>query len=54
MKAYIATDRGGDCPYSKVVFAETAGKAKAYTAGSDGFEDYVFTEEEAGDFYPKV
>lgn len=44
MKAYEITDRGGFCEYSKIVFAETAGKAKAYAAGSDGFEDFCFTE----------
>ena len=44
MKAYQITDRGGFCEYSKIVFAETAGQAKAYAAGSDGFEDVCFTE----------
>ncbi len=44
MKAYIASDRNGDSPVSTVVFAETAGKARAYVAGSDCFEDYTFTE----------
>ena len=44
MKAYIITDRNGYCEYSKIVFADTAGKAKAYAAGSDGFEDFSFTE----------
>ena len=44
MKAYQITDYGAYCEYSKIVFAETAGKAKAYAAGSDGFEDFSFTE----------
>ena len=44
MKAYQITDRGGYCEYSKIVFAETAGQARAYAAGSDGFEDFTFTE----------
>lgn len=44
MKAYHISDYGGYCEYSKIVFAETAGKAKAYAAGSDGFEDFSFTE----------
>ena len=44
MKAYLITDRGGYCEYSKIAFAETAGQAKAYAAGSDGFEDFCFTE----------
>lgn len=44
MKAYQITDRGGYCEYSKIVFAETSGQAKAYAAGSDGFEDFCFTE----------
>lgn len=30
IKAYSASDRKGDAGYSIVVFAETAGKAKAY------------------------
>lgn len=43
MKAFIATDRNGDEGISLVVFAETAGKAKAYAAGTDTFCDYGFT-----------
>ena len=43
MKAYIASDRNGDEGTCIVVFAETAGKAKAYTAGTDTFCDYGFT-----------
>lgn len=44
MKAYSATDRNGDSPFSIVVFAETAGQAKAYAANSDMFDEYTFTE----------
>lgn len=44
MKAYIASDRNQETGYSTVVFAETAGQAKAYAAHSDMFEDYGFTE----------
>lgn len=44
VKAYIATDRNGDSPYSTVVFAETAGKARACAAGSENFDEYSFTE----------
>lgn len=43
MKAYTATDRNGDEGISLVVFAENAGKAKAYVAGTDEFCDYGFT-----------
>ena len=43
MKAYSVSDRNGDEGYSLVVFAETAGKAKAYAAGTDKFYDYGFT-----------
>ena len=42
MKAYSVSDRNGDgCSF--VVFAETAGKAKAYAAGTDELCDYGFT-----------
>lgn len=44
MKAYTASDRNGDSGYSIVVFAETAGRAKAYAANSETFDDYDFTE----------
>ena len=44
MKAYVASDRNGDSGYSIVVFAETAGQAKAYARNSETFEDYEFTE----------
>lgn len=44
LKAYSASDRNGDTGYSMVVFAETAGKAKAYAAKSDMFDMYDFTE----------
>lgn len=44
MKAYHIRVYGGYCEYSKIVFAETVGKAKAYAAGSDGFEVFGFTE----------
>ena len=44
MKAYQIRDKYGYCEYSKIVFADTSGKAKAYAAGSDGFEDFCFTE----------
>lgn len=43
MKAYLVSDRNGDEGYSLVVFAETAGKAKAYAVGVDEFCDYGFT-----------
>ncbi len=43
MKAYITSDRNGDEGMSLVVFAETAGRAKAYTVGKDEFCDYGFT-----------
>ena len=44
MKAYSASDRNGDSGYSIVVFATTAGQAKAYAANSDEFDEYDFTE----------
>lgn len=44
MKAYIASDRNGDSGSSIVVFAETAGQAKAYACASDMFDEYDFTE----------
>ena len=44
MKAYTASDRNGDTGYSIVVFAETAGQAKAYAAQSDAFDEYGFTD----------
>lgn len=44
IKAYTASDRNGDTGYSIVVFAETAGKAKAYATNSDAFDEYDFTE----------
>lgn len=44
MKAWTASDRNGDSGFSIVVFAETAGKARAYTANSDYFDSYEFTE----------
>lgn len=43
-KAYTASDRNGDTGYSIVVFAETAGQAKAYAAQSDAFDAYDFTD----------
>lgn len=43
MKAYSISDRNGAEGYSLVVFAETAGKAKAYAARTDDFCDYGFT-----------
>ena len=43
MKAYIGTDRNGDEGTAMVVFAETAGKAKAYIANTDTFYDYGYT-----------
>lgn len=43
MKAYEVTDRNGDEGISLIVFADTAGKAKAYAAGTDEFCDYGFT-----------
>ncbi len=44
MKAYIASDRNGDSGCSIVVFAETAGRAKAYAANCETFDCYDFTE----------
>lgn len=44
MKAYIASDRNQETGYSTVIFSETAGQAKAYSAHSDMFEEYGFTE----------
>ena len=44
MKAYTASDRNGDSGYSIVVFAETAGQAKAYARDSDTFDGFEFTE----------
>lgn len=44
MKAYIANDKNCDEPYSEVIFAETAGKAKALAANSETFEEYGFTD----------
>lgn len=44
MKAYTACDRNGDSGYSIVVFAETAGQAKAYACARDLFDAYTFTE----------
>lgn len=44
MKAYIASDRNGDSGYSIVVFAETAGQAKAYASNSETFDGFEFTE----------
>ena len=44
MKAYTASDRNGDSGYSIVVFAETAGQAKAYARNSETFDGFEFTE----------
>ena len=44
MKAYSVTDRNGDSGFSIIVFAETAGKAKAYGARHDDFDSFDFTE----------
>lgn len=44
IKAYTATDRNCDSGYSIVVFAKTAGQAKAYASNSEVFYDYDFTE----------
>ena len=43
MKAYTASDRNGDSGYSIVVFAETAGQAKAYARNSENFDSFEFT-----------
>ena len=43
MKAYTASDRNGDEGITLVIFAESAGKAKAYAAQDDRFCDYGFT-----------
>lgn len=43
MKAYTASDRNGDEGITLVVFAENAGKAKAYAARTDTFCEYGFT-----------
>lgn len=44
MKAYTASDRNGDSGYSIVVFAKTAGQAKAYAWKSETFCDFEFTD----------
>ena len=44
MKAYTASDRNGESGYSIVVFAETAGQAKAYARNSETFDSFEFTE----------
>jgi hypothetical protein len=44
MKAFVASDRNGDSGYSIIVFAETAGQAKAYARDSETFDSYEFTE----------
>lgn len=44
MKAYIAYDMNRDAGVSIVVFAENAGKAKAYAASHEDFDIYSFTE----------
>lgn len=44
IKAYSASDRNGDSGCSIVVFAETAGKAKAYAASNEAFDEYDFTD----------
>ena len=43
MKAYSVSDRNEDAGYSMIVFAESAGKAKAYAVGTDIFCEYGFT-----------
>lgn len=43
MKAYSVSDRDGSEGGSIIVFAETAGKAKAYAVRQDDFCDYGFT-----------
>lgn len=44
MKAYKASDRNGDSGYSIVVFAETAGQAKAYARDSEAFDSFEFVD----------
>lgn len=44
MKAYIANEAHNLFEGSIVVFAESAGKARAVALQSDAFEDYEFTE----------
>lgn len=44
VKAYIASDKNGDAGVSIVVFAKTAGQARAYAANNDNFDNYSFTE----------
>ena len=43
MKAYVASDRNGDEGTCIIVFAESAGKAKAYTVGTGTFCEYGYT-----------
>ena len=43
MKAYLANDRNGDEGITLVVFAENAGKVKAYASNTEEFCDYGFT-----------
>ncbi len=44
MKAYLVSDKNYDSECFKIIFAETRGKAIAYACGSDGLDDYTFTE----------
>ena len=44
MKAYIANDKNGDIYDAIVVFAETRGKARAYAANHEVFDDFTFTD----------
>lgn len=43
MKAYSVTDRT-ECIYSTIVFAETAGQARAIAMGTDACEDVPFID----------
>ena len=44
MKAYIGSDRNGDEGTEIVVFAESAGKAKAYVASELGATAKIYEE----------
>lgn len=43
MKAYSVTDKN-ECAFSTIVFAETAGKARAIAQHTDACEDVDFTD----------
>ena len=44
MKAYIVNDEKSECDFSTVVFAETAGRARAIAIHTNACEDAEFTD----------